>query len=224
METLYSVPTLSSADVLNETVVAVVNHMNDDIDEKVIVNINGSTIASGDDDDDDEDDAVSSSADEYADVLDMSTTATTSSVMQNMFELFISVCISLLLKSLFGGLYVIRSLVLGFLLNYVIRFVSVTEQAAERWIPQQLNVAVAVTTMEPHLKGTTSTTWPPPTLIGLGILTFVALIVHPDGYTWIILHKIRYVGTHEDCTKLIVILSCFNSRELDARENLFIVF
>ena len=36
--------------------------------------------------------------------------------------------------------------------------------------------------------------WPaPPALVVLGFLTIVALIVHPDGMTWIILGKIRYV-------------------------------
>jgi hypothetical protein len=35
--------------------------------------------------------------------------------------------------------------------------------------------------------------WPPPALIGLALLTIVALVVHPDGLTWILLRKLRYV-------------------------------
>jgi hypothetical protein len=35
--------------------------------------------------------------------------------------------------------------------------------------------------------------WPPPGLIGLALLTIVALVVHPDGLTWILLRKLRYV-------------------------------
>jgi hypothetical protein len=37
--------------------------------------------------------------------------------------------------------------------------------------------------------------WPPPALIGLALLTIIALVVHPDGLTWILLRKIRYVQT-----------------------------
>ena len=35
--------------------------------------------------------------------------------------------------------------------------------------------------------------WPPPALVVLAILTIVALVVHPDGMTWIVLRKIRCV-------------------------------
>ena len=37
--------------------------------------------------------------------------------------------------------------------------------------------------------------WPPPALIGLAIFTFIAILVHPDGLTWIICRQIRYVCT-----------------------------
>lgn len=33
--------------------------------------------------------------------------------------------------------------------------------------------------------------WPPPALVALAILTMLALIVHPDGMTWIVLRKLR---------------------------------
>jgi hypothetical protein len=33
--------------------------------------------------------------------------------------------------------------------------------------------------------------FPPPGLIGLALLTVVALVVHPDGLTWILLRKLR---------------------------------
>jgi hypothetical protein len=36
--------------------------------------------------------------------------------------------------------------------------------------------------------------WPPPALIGLALLTIIALMVHPDGFTWILLRKLRYVS------------------------------
>jgi hypothetical protein len=42
-----------------------------------------------------------------------------------------------------------------------------------------------------HHKQQVSRSWPPPGLVVLAILTIVALIVHPDGMTWIVLRKIR---------------------------------
>ena len=33
--------------------------------------------------------------------------------------------------------------------------------------------------------------WPPPALVALAALTILALVVHPDGLTWIMLRKIR---------------------------------
>jgi len=36
--------------------------------------------------------------------------------------------------------------------------------------------------------------WPPPALTGLALLTIFALVVHPDGLTWILLGKLRYVS------------------------------
>lgn len=35
--------------------------------------------------------------------------------------------------------------------------------------------------------------WPPPALMGLAIFTVLAFVVHPDGPTWIMLGKMRYV-------------------------------
>lgn len=37
-----------------------------------------------------------------------------------------------------------------------------------------------------------NTTWPP-ALLALGVLTIISLIVHPDGYTWVILQQLRCV-------------------------------
>lgn len=36
---------------------------------------------------------------------------------------------------------------------------------------------------------------PPKALTGLALLTILIFIVHPDGYTWIVLRKLRYVIT-----------------------------
>jgi hypothetical protein len=42
-------------------------------------------------------------------------------------------------------------------------------------------------------KGTDPHAWPPAALVALGILTVVALVVHPDGFTWVVLSRTRYV-------------------------------
>ena len=41
--------------------------------------------------------------------------------------------------------------------------------------------------------------WPPPTLTVLAILTIFAFVVHPDGMTWIMLGKLRYVPRSRGC-------------------------
>jgi hypothetical protein len=119
-------------------------------------------------------------------------------VIHTFVEFLISLFLSLLLKPLFGSLYIIRSLFFGYILNYCMRLVSVTERATEQWIsPMHLNAAAAITpcTVAMNIdKGLSSqSSWPPTTLIVLAVLTIVALIVHPDGYTWIIMYKVRYV-------------------------------
>ena len=42
------------------------------------------------------------------------------------------------------------------------------------------------TTVDPH-------EWPQQFLTALGVLTVFALVVHPDGFTWVVLGKVRYV-------------------------------
>jgi hypothetical protein len=44
----------------------------------------------------------------------------------------------------------------------------------------------AAVTGDPHV-------WPPPAFTALALLTLVALVIHPDGFTWIMLGKLRYV-------------------------------
>jgi hypothetical protein len=51
------------------------------------------------------------------------------------------------------------------------------------------SLTVNSTCSQKHLNGA----WPPPALVALAILTIVALVAHPDGMTWIVLRKIRYV-------------------------------
>jgi len=96
----------------------------------------------------------------------------------------ISLYIPFLIQCIFGAsFYIVRTLLLGYLLQYILQFFAV----AEHWTVQWLGIH------DHHGKNNST---PLPVLIGLGILTVLALIVHPDGYTWVILRKIRCVQFH----------------------------
>jgi hypothetical protein len=41
--------------------------------------------------------------------------------------------------------------------------------------------------------------WPPPSFQLLVALTLIALVVHPDGFTWVLLGNLRYVVVELDC-------------------------
>ena len=119
-------------------------------------------------------------------------------LMQSFMELLLSFSFSIVLKLLFGGLCGIRTLVLVHSFNFLLSCLSTTEQMAGRWLPPilQFNTALAVSggvTLSTIDKGFSSSriSWPPPTLVALGIFTIGTFIVHPDGYTWIVIHKIR---------------------------------
>lgn len=93
----------------------------------------------------------------------------------------ISLYIPFLIQCIFGAsFYIIRTLLLGYLLQYILQFFAV----AEHWTVQWLGIN------DRHGKNNST---PLPVLIGLGLLTVLALIVHPDGYTWVILRKVRCV-------------------------------
>lgn len=173
--------TISAVATTGDTVaapdVAVSTHRKSTVEDEVVVG--SSTIASGDDDDH----SFSATTEECCcvDAEEQPYIWTTSSVMQHVVELVVSMGISLL----FGGLYLFRTLLFSYVVHYLILFSSsVTE--AERWIPQHV-VAAA------FLKGSSGRSWPPQTLIALALLTIFMMIIHPDGFTWIFLHKIRYV-------------------------------
>ena len=98
----------------------------------------------------------------------------------------ISLYIPFLIQVLFGAsFYLIRTLLLGYLLQYAVQFCTV----AEHWTFQWLGI-------ENYGKYNST---PLPVLMGLGILTLLALFVHPDGYTWVVLRKIRCAPICFDC-------------------------
>ena len=144
-------------------------------------------------------------------------------MMQSLKELLISLSCSLLLKFIFGGLCGIRTFCLVHFCNFVLSCQSTTEQVvAGQWIPslwQNFNTAVVesstmtLTTIEKGLSHHhhhysyyyyRESSWPPPTLLALGLFTIGTLIVHPDGYTWIVIHRIRYVCRRKRFSSLCI--------------------
>ena len=144
-------------------------------------------------------------------------------MMQSLKELLISLSCSLLLKFIFGGLCGIRTFCLVHFCNFFLSCQSTTEQVvAGQWIPslwQNFNTAVVesstmtLTTIEKGLSHHhhhysyyyyRESSWPPPTLLALGLFTIGTLIVHPDGYTWIVIHRIRYVCRRKRFSSLCI--------------------
>ncbi len=81
-------------------------------------------------------------------------------------------------RSMFGTANLFRSVLLG----QCIRLLLTTATGAVDPLPKW-----ALMVSDPHA-------WPPPALTGLAILTIVAFVVHPDGLTWFMLGKLRYVS------------------------------
>ena len=84
--------------------------------------------------------------------------------------------IPIFLQSIFGSLHIVRSLALGWLI----------QQASTRapvWLGLQ-HLEELVRKVDTHA-------WPPPALLFLAVLTITALVVHPDGFTWVLLRKLR---------------------------------
>lgn len=86
---------------------------------------------------------------------------------------------------MFGTMNLFRSLIVGHCLRLI--FGNTSEWMTEKapWL-QPLFFPQAASNGKVDLRS-----WPPPALTALAILTIVALVVHPDGCTWIVLGKIR---------------------------------
>ena len=80
-----------------------------------------------------------------------------------------------------GTANVLHSLIAGHCLRLFVENFS-------EWTPAWLHSMV----LHPSANGKTDhRAWPPPALVMLASLTLFALVVHPDGFTWILLGKIR---------------------------------
>jgi hypothetical protein len=105
-------------------------------------------------------------------------------------ELFLSLYLPLMLlgfrQSFFATANLVRSLIV--LLHVVqIFFANMSEWMTEKtpWLQPLFSKGG---------KGTDPHAWPPAALAALAILTVVALVVHPDGFTWVMLSRTRYVS------------------------------
>jgi hypothetical protein len=124
-------------------------------------------------------------------------------MMQGTWDFLISSSLLFVFKLVFGGLGGIRTLFLVHICNFVMSFLSKTDtEVGGRWIPLQLQpkthttditVTRSSSSMDKGSFGSGLIARPPPTFIALVLFTIGTLIVHPEGYTWIIVYKIRCV-------------------------------
>ncbi len=89
-------------------------------------------------------------------------------------------------KSMFGPANLIRTIVVGQVMQWVV-LDDLHERLSERfpWL-EAILVPPTNGKLDPHA-------WPPPAFTALALLTVFALVVHPDGLTWVLLGKVRYV-------------------------------
>jgi hypothetical protein len=127
------------------------------------------------------------------------------------FDLFLTAYIPLIIlwfrRSMFGPANLIRTIVVGQLMRLVFMG-NVSEWISEKlppWLEVILFPSSAAAATGSGSFGPVSTilgagsgkldphAWPPPAFTALALLTVFALVVHPDGLTWILLGKLRYV-------------------------------
>jgi hypothetical protein len=103
-------------------------------------------------------------------------------------ELMLSLYLPLMLLGFRRSMFVTANLVRSLILGHVVRFLfgSISEWMTEKtpWLQPLFSKGG---------KGTDPHAWPPAALAALAILTVVALVVHPDGFTWVMLSRTRYV-------------------------------
>jgi hypothetical protein len=127
------------------------------------------------------------------------------------FDIFLSAYVPLILlwfrRSMFGPAKLIRTIIVGQLMRVV--FVdSISEWMSEKLLPWLEVLSVQSSATADSISGPFSAmlgtgngkqdphAWPPPAFTALAMLTIFALVVHPDGLTWIFLGKLRYVHSY----------------------------
>jgi hypothetical protein len=109
---------------------------------------------------------------------------TSASVWHLLSTIYLPILLIKLCRSFCGVANLIRSLLMGQCLRFLAIYLAPTLWESFSHQTQALFHPSGKT--DPHA-------WPPPTLTLLAVLTVVAFIVHPDGMTWIMLRKLRYV-------------------------------
>ena len=89
-------------------------------------------------------------------------------------------------KSLFGPANLVRTMVVGQVMKWVVS--GDFHEILSKKFPRLEAILFPPTNgkLDPHA-------WPPPAFTALALLTVLALVVHPDGLTWVLLGKLRYV-------------------------------
>ena len=172
------------------------NNINENDHEK-----DDNSSAETDDDDNDNDDDQDSSSSSYWDIL---------------ISLYLPILFLWFRRSMFGSANLIRSIVVGQLMRLVFVDDILNRISEKLHLPPWLQVILFTTTTN-NAQSSSATTndsssvlgcavagssriekidpyaWPPPAFTALALLTIFALVVHPDGGTWIMLGKLRYV-------------------------------
>lgn len=107
-----------------------------------------------------------------------------SSFWELMMTMYLPVAAMWLKRSVFGVTMMVRTVILGHLIRLI--FGNVSEWASEK-TPSWLQPFIH--SMGPHKPDMKS--WPPPALTALALLTICTLVVHPDGFTWVMLGKAK---------------------------------
>ena len=88
-------------------------------------------------------------------------------------------------RSAFGITMLVRTVILGHLLRLVFgNFSDWMHENSPSWIQTFWQP------MSPHAKPDPKA-WPPPALTALAVFTVLTLVVHPDGFTWIMMGKAK---------------------------------
>jgi hypothetical protein len=122
---------------------------------------------------------------EYEQTQNQSCTTSSGTFGDLILSLYLPVMLVWMRRSMFGTMNLFHSLIVGFCLKFMFGDASewMTEKAP--WLqPLLFQQATSNGKVDPRA-------WPPPALTALAILTIVALVVHPDGCTWIVLGKLR---------------------------------
>jgi len=107
------------------------------------------------------------------------------STCSSFWELTMTMYLPLLKRSISGIIMLVRTVIFGHLVRSIFGNVSKSmNEKSPSWLSPM------VQPMGPHSKPDTKS-WPPPALTALTLLTVFALVVHPDGFTWVVLGKVK---------------------------------